>query len=169
MGRRPPSGQSTTAMEKSTADGGGDGDEWGDLAAEYYQACGRVFVSEEDNAAVEIDHRLIHFVVNEAPAVGGNHGDGDKHCMVDGRVGHDNHTNVRLFSWYMYVIMHNSRCAKEKVKVAKATHDSLAASVSRDTDRQCMLDFIKVCRELVDSSACTSQIARRSVIVQYCS
>jgi hypothetical protein len=122
-----------------------------DALSEYAELYAHVFVGEDENAAVEIDHRMIHAVVNEVPP-----GESDMYTL-----GPDHNTDVRLFSWYMYVVMHNTRCIGEKLTRIAATHAKLKVSADKETDKECLQEYVKVGKVLMDNVVSTTQIMRR--------
>jgi hypothetical protein len=133
---------------------------------EYAKIFGQVFILEDETAAVEIDHRMIHAVVNEAPLLPAAAAAGG---VVDSAVGglrksleaEENNTDVRLFSWYMFVIMHNSRCVVRKIASINYIYDILNTSKDKETDKHCLGEYSKAGKDLMDSAASTTQTIRR--------
>ena len=160
VGKKPPGrGRSESESSVSSCGGGSGGGDTadGDFLAEYAKTYGNVFITEEENAAVEIDHRMIHSVVNEAP-VYSTAMRGEREALSS----QNNNSDVRLFSWYMHVIMHNSRCMMEKLKSIKRIHARLDASKDKDTDKHCLCEYVIVGKEVMDNVVSTTQIAKRS-------
>ena len=121
-----------------------------DFAESYAKSFGTSYISEEENGAVEIDHKMIHSLVLDSNSNCGEHNSG----FVE------NH-NVRLFSWYMLVVMHNARYTTEKIKEVESLHEQLERSEDKDTDRQCLQDTICVGNDITKSLVSTSQVVRR--------
>jgi len=134
-----------------------------EAAAEYAKIYSHVFIGEDENAAVEIDHRMIHAVVNEAPADCSTNNSTKTNSNVSEAatvIAQDNNTDVRLFSWYMYVVMHNTSCVSEKLTIISETHATLNASTEKETDRACLQQYGEVGKVLMDHVVLTTQVVR---------
>ena len=164
VGRKPPAERRRAeSTSSSVASDDMQEEEGGDFVSTYSNLYGKVFITEEENAAVEVDHRLIHSVVNEAPTPVLPGGSGAPVTSHDNSSNNNNNTDVRLFSWYMYVILHNVRAVTEKWTVILAIHEVLDASKERLVDKRCLDDYSAEGKALLDNVVSTTQIIRRYV------
>ena len=150
MGRKPQNRQarSETVSSTSSVESSDEISFDEEFIMEYSKSCGHIFITEEENATVEIDHRMIHSVVNPSAD--------DNKIMCQ-----DNNSDVRLFSWYLHVIMHNALCVPDRLNSIAALHKELLGSNDKETDKHCLSEYVKVGKDLMDNAVSTTQIVRR--------